>query len=176
MGSVSVQIFEGIASVDLDGVGHDAYMSIHTESVGYTIRWFGTFEWMGERPETFPSVPSVRDVVLSDGRECKIRIPYGPPSGGRFEFLGIGNPPGFEWFVGETVETELKSSTPTWRVVTSRFLGFLSFLCIIASIWVEDYEWNLVLSGLVTALLAVQVAPKPARRPLPEVPNDVPRG
>jgi hypothetical protein len=175
--SVTVQIFEGIASIDVAGVGHDAYMSIHTESIGYTIRWFGTFEWMGERPASFPSVPSTRIVSLSDGRQGQIRIPHGPPVGERFEFLGISTPPGFEWFPGERVgEAELESTTPSfWQQFPSRALGLSSLAVLAASFWVEGRAVELAGTTFCLMVAALALTPRP-RKSLPEVPLDVPRG
>jgi hypothetical protein len=169
---VKMVIFEGIATIIVEGVGQDAYMTIHTESAGRTIRWFGTFEWMGEQPEMFPSVPSVRDVVLSDGREAKIRIPYGPPTGDRFEFLGIGIPPGFERLAPVSEVAEQESSTPTWRVFVGRLFTTIAFALTVSAVWVEGYEWRMIATGFVLFVLSAHLNPRPSRRRSPEVPGD----
>src|SRR3546814_18767519 len=84
--SHTVVIFEGIASVDVDGVAHDTYMTIRTEAVGQTIRWFGSFGWMGKAPKGLFHGEFL-DATLSDGRECQIYIPHPPDDNGQVDFL-----------------------------------------------------------------------------------------
>ena len=171
--SVSVVIFEGIASVSVAGVAQDVYMTVHTESVGYSIRWFGSFGWMGEAPKVFLA-PIVADVVLSDGRECQVKVIHAGDDSGRLDFLGLGNPPGFESMAPELVTAELSSTTPTWRVWLSRLFATASVVLMFAAIWVpDDTQWNLIWSGVLSMLLAIGFAPTP-RRHLPEVLSDCP--
>lgn len=170
-----VVLFEGIATLSMvEGVEHDAYMTVRTEAVGQTIRWFGSFGWLGEYPSRL-LVPIVANVVLSDGRECQVKITKPADEKGQLEFLGLGLPPGFEPLPSEIelVTAELSSTTPTWRVWLSRLLGLVSVVAMFAAIWVDEYTWQLILSGVLSMLLAIGFAPTP-RRHLPEVPSDCP--
>lgn len=165
-------MFEGIATLTLDGVEHDTYMTVHLETVGYIARWLGTFGWMGEAPKGVFHGEEV-DILLSDGREGRIKIPHPAGEDGKVEFLGLGSPPGFTWIQAETVEAELVSTTPTWHVWASRAFATLSTLLVFASIWVDDYRWQSILSGVLAMLLAIGFMPT-HRKPLPEVPSDCP--
>src|SRR3546814_3675809 len=135
--SHTVVIFEGIASVDVDGVAHDTYMTIRTEAVGQTIRWFGSFGWMGKAPKGLFHGEFL-DATLSDGRECQIYIPHPPDDNGQVDFLGQKMPPGFEWFQPELVTAELRSTTPAWRVRLSRVLATVALALVITSFWWQD--------------------------------------
>lgn len=171
-----VTLFEGIATLSMvEGVEHDAYMTVRTEAVGQTIRWFGSFGWLGEYPYRL-LVPIVANVVLSDGRECQVKITKPADESGQLEFLGLGLPPGFEPLPSEieVFSAELRSTTPSvWRVWLSRLLGLVSIVAIFTAIWVEDYRWQLILSGMLSMFLAIGFTPTPPK-PLPEVPHDCP--
>jgi len=164
-----VDLFEGIAMVDVDGVAHDTYMTIRTESVGYTIRWFGSFGWMGKAPEGIFHGEFL-DVVLSDGRECKIQTPHDADENGRVEFLGVKLPPGFQSLAPETMETELVVQHASWRVWISRLFALLAVLLVFSSIWWEPRRWEALGTGLLLSLVAIHFAPTP----LKEIPDDCP--
>lgn len=164
-------VFEGIATVSVvAGVEHDAYMVIKSEVIGDTIRWFGTFGWMGTGPKTFLT-PIVADITLSDGRDCQVKVTG--EHEGTWEFLGLGMPPGFQAIRTETVTVDLKSSTPAWRRYLSRLLGFASIVLMFSAIWVpSDLQWRIIATGTLAMFLAIGFAP--TARKLPEVPSDCP--
>lgn len=164
-------MFEGIATVSLDGVEHDTYVTVQMETVGYMSRWYGTFGWMGEAPKgVFHSEETV--MTLSDGRTGTIQIPHpSADENGKVEFLGLGSPPGF--FQPEVITAELKSSTPFWRRLFSWLFGSISIVAMFAAIWVDGYLLELVTTGVLSMCLAIGFAP-PRSRHLPEVPSDCP--
>ena len=167
----SVVIFEGIATVSVAGVEHDTYMTVKTEAVGYSIRWFGSFGWMGDKPDVFLA-PIVADVVLSDGRECQIKVTGEHEA--TWEFLGLGNPPGFEGLQPELVTAELTSTTPIWRVWSSRLFGLASVVLMFGAIWSSDEaQWRMIASGVLAMFIAIGLVPT-RPKPLPEVPSDCP--
>lgn len=165
-------MFEGIATIDLDGVAHDTYMTVHLETVGYMVRWLGSFGWMGEAPKGVFHGEEV-DVVLSDGREGRIKIPHPGGEDGKVEFLGIGMPPGFTWVQAEVVTTELKSSTPARRRFASMAFGLGSLATLATSFWVSGRA--IELAGTAFCLIVAAIAFMPPRvKMLPEVPDDCP--
>jgi len=172
---INVLIFEGIAILTVDDREYDAYMSIRTEAVGQTIRWFGSFTWMGEGPPEAVDGKTL-DVVLSDGREGKIRVPHLPADHETWEFLGIGVPPGFEWFGVEPVIAELAEvKIPRWRVWFSRLAALGSLAAFLGAIWWRGHGWDMFLTGCLLGLVSVHLSSRRAGKQLPEVPLDVPR-
>lgn len=172
MTTETVVLFEGIATIDVDGVAHDAYLKIKSEVFPGAVRWLGTFEWMGAAPDNFKA-GGFHDVVLSDGRECQIRIPAHQPEMDHLQFLGTKLPPGFEMFVPEMVTAEIRSTTlPRWRVWLSRVYATLAFLLIVAAIWVSEYRWETVVTGLIFSFVAIQLSTPAKGKPLPEVKSD----
>lgn len=169
-------IFEGIATVDVDGVAHDAYLSAFVEGNDTLVRWYGRFEWMGEAPKgVFHG--EFLDAVLSDGRECKIYVPNPSTDGGKMDFLGQGLPPGFQPLYTKAVlpqaMMELASTTPPrWRVWLSRLYAILAFALMVAAIWVDDHRWELVITGLLFSLVSIQLTTPARGRPLKEVKSD----
>ena len=171
--AVTTVIFEGIASVDVEGVAHDVYLTARTEHHGYAVRWFGDFEWMGSTPKTFKP-GGFFDLSLSDGREAKIRIPHlSAEESGRLAFLGQGLPPGFEMFAPETVTAEIRSTTlPVWRLVTGRVLAILAFFLMFSAIWAEDNQWKFLATGFIVSVMSVQLVTPGKGRQLKEVLDD----
>lgn len=179
-GAVDVVIFEGLAEVEVGGLQYDAYMSIKTQSVGYTTRWYGSFTWMGNGPsDKYDLRLYTRDVNLSDGRECQIKIPH-LPTGDKVEFLGIGLPPGFELFGLDLVQEPEGLTTPSKpKRVAAGFFKTLALGSVVAAIWWGDHHWQLAatagLSWLVGGLLSIP--PRPPKVPSERVrPLDIPRG
>jgi len=171
--SVVVTIFDGIATVRVGEQEHDVWMKVQTEAVGYTIRWFGTFGWMGDGPKGIFRDETL-DVSFSDGRDGKIRVPHLPADHMTWEFLGVGMPPGFEWFgVGELEVAETKPAV--WRVWLSRLFALLAIAGFFAAIWMDEHQRQMMFSATLSMLLSIGFAPA-RRRSLPEVPLDVPRG
>jgi hypothetical protein len=173
-----VLIFEGIATLDLGDLGtRDVYLTARTQAIGYTIRWFGTFTWIGEVPKGLFH-DEVLDVLLSDGRAGKMRLPHPPVEDDTWEFLGEGLPPGFEWLPMEQpmVTAELASiEIPRWRVWCSRVLNLTSFGSLMAAIWWEGHGWPLVLTSGALWFAATSLNSRRAGKQLPEVSLDVPR-
>lgn len=168
----TVILFEGIASVDVEGVAHDVYLTAEVQGIGRIVRWYGHFEWMGAAPKNFKP-GGFFDLSLSDGREARIRIPHlsADPSG-KLDFLGQGVPPGFEWFRDE-VPAELASTTlPRWRLVSGRLVGLLAFALMFSAIWADDYQWKFLASGLITSFMSIQLITPGKGRQLPEVKSD----
>lgn len=168
----TVVLFEGIATIDVDGVAHDAYIKIKSEVFPGAVRWLGTFEWMGPAPDNFKA-GGFHDVALSDGRECQIRIPAHQPEMDHLQFLGTKLPPGFEMFVPEMVTAEIRSTTlPRWRVWLSRVYAFAAFCLMVAGIWVPSYRWQYLTTGLVFSFVSLTLATPSKGRPLKEVKSD----
>jgi len=174
----TVTLFEGIATVDVGGDDHhDAYMAIRAETVGQSVRWFGSFTWMGEAPKT-PFHDGVLAVSLSDGRDCLIRVPHPPVDGEELEFLGFGALPGFYWLGEEPTREVLELAeveVARWRVWCSRVLGVATFGAFLAAIWWQDYRGPLVMTGCLLGLVSTILPARRAGKRLPEVPLDVPR-
>lgn len=166
-----VILFEGIASVDVEGVAHDVYLTAEVQGISRIVRWYGHLEWMGGTPEDFKP-GGFFDVALSDGREAKIRIPYiSVEPSGKLGFLGQGIPPGFEWFRDEA-PAELRSTTlPRWRIYTGRTLAVFAFLLMFSAIWAESDQWKYLASGLIVSIMSVQLITPGKGRQLPEVPH-----
>jgi len=175
--ATEVLIFEGIATVTIgDEDTRDVYMTARTQAVGYAIRWFGSFTWMGEVPKgVFHD--EVLEVVLSDGRDGRIRLPHPPIEGETWEFLGEGLPPGFEGLPLEpAVEMELRSmEIPRWKVWCSRVLHTAAFGTLLGAVWWEGHGWHLALTAVILWLTAPVLTHRRAGKMLPEVPLDVPR-
>ena len=172
MDTETVILFEGIGTLDVEGVGHDAYIKIKSEVFPGAVRWLGTFEWMGDAPALFKA-GGFFDVALSDGRECKIRIPVHQPEMDHLQFLGVGLPPGFEMFVPEMVTAELRSTTlPGWRLVSGRALGIFAFLLMFSAIWADDYQWKFLASGLIVSFMSIQLITPGKGRQLKEALDD----
>lgn len=160
--TITSVIFQGIATItiDMSGTAYDVALTARTEYHGYVIRWFGTFEWMGEKPANFIS-GGFFDIVLSDGREARIRVPHpSTEANGQLEFLGVGLPPGFEVFTPEHMQTvELKGSTPS-RV--SSFVAMLLFIGALTyttmAIWEDHDQWRYAASALLLGFISLCVA------------------
>lgn len=172
----TVVLFEGIATIDVDGVAHDAYAKIYAEIIPAAVRWYGQFEWMGSKPENFVG-GGFHDLVLSDGRECRIRVARFPEDGGSYLFRGADLPPGFELFVSEMVSTELESSTPIlplWRRLTATFLAAVAFVGYIAGVWDSDHRTQLLVSSVIVSLASMVMNTKthPNPRQLKEVKSE----
>jgi hypothetical protein len=164
----TVVLFEGVTTVDVDGVSHDAYMTAHVQGVGHIVRWYGTLGWLG-KPDNFRA-GGFFDIVLSDGREARIRIPHSMGDDGKLEFLGVGLPPGFEWFSDQVITAELSSTTlPGWRIAWSRILAVFALLAMVGSIWSEDNQWKFLATGTLLAFTAIQVGTAPKGKKIKEV-------
>lgn len=172
----TVVLFEGIASVCLDGVERDTYMTVRSESVGYTVRWYGSFGWMGQGTKLL--TPTTADVTLSDGRECQIKVPNQAGDDGQLEFLGLGMPPGFEWFT--EAELEVGSTTPSrWRQNWARVLMVVAVFLGVDAIWTENDRGRFLLTALLffTSAIGMFVAQRVHEDrnrgvPLPEVTDE----
>lgn len=179
-------LFEGIATLDIGGVEHDTYMTAHVEVVDdVMVRWFGTVGWIAEGPKKLDREMIVdgTDATLSDGRSGVIRLPQHPDDSGKFEFHGVGLPPGFEplytravlppEYTAELVSAEIRSTTlPGWRLWLGRLLAILAFTSFIAGVWMPEYRWQFVCSGLITSLVSIQLVTPAKGRQLPEVKSD----
>lgn len=150
-------IFEGIGTLDsAEGVAHDVYLKIRTECIPGAVRWFGEFEWMGEKPANFMG-GGFHDLVLSDGRETKIRVArFFAEDSGSYLFQGIGLPPGFEVFAPEMMTSQNQMDpvdeafyqASQWRAHVGRLLFFLGFAVTLISVWEDDpNQTRLVWSG-----------------------------
>lgn len=174
--TVTVVIFEGIASINVEGVAHDVYLTARTEHHGYAVRWFGHFGWMGDQPKTFKP-GGFFDLYLSDGREAVIRVPhFSGEEDGKLDFLGQGLPPGFEMFTPELVTAEIRSTTPS-KVpsVAAFFLALIACDLFIMGIWSEDDMWRYVASGLLMSFVSMCFASYAAARkgrPMKEIQGD----
>jgi hypothetical protein len=144
--TITAVIFQGIASIDVGDYPRDIALTVRTEYHGYVIRWFGTFEWMGDQPKEFKP-GGFFDLSLSDGREARIRVPHwSAEENGALEFLGVGLPPGFEVFTPAHMQTvELKSSTP-FLVKAMNLWASLLMLAgvwfVSMALWSEDDQWR----------------------------------
>ncbi len=171
----TVVIFEGIGTLDTaEGVAHDVYIKVRTECLPGAIRWFGQFEWMGEKPKDFIG-GGFHDLVLSDSRECQIRVARFAEDNGSYLFLGKGLPPGFEMFVPEMVTAELESSTPTRRRLLPTSLATIAFVLFMAGVWDDEHRVRLVVSALAVSFVSLCVSiSREARRvkSLPEVKDE----
>lgn len=157
--TITTVIFQGIASVDVGDHMYDVALTARTEYHGYVVRWFGTFEWMGERPTDFKP-GGFFDLTLSDGREARIRVPHwSAQENGALEFLGVGLPPGFEVFTPQHMQTtELKSSTPFLsRVMSfwSLLLALVGIYCLVQSIWADTDQWRWFGSSIFAAFVSL---------------------
>ena len=176
-------MFEGIATLDIAGVEHDTYMTAHVEVVDdMMVRWYGTVGWIADAPKKFrhEEIVDGTDVLLSDGRKGVIQLVPTAEADGKFEFQGRGLPPGFEplyqravlppEYVTRMVTAELGSTTlPRWRLVTGRLLGGVAFGLMFSAIWLDDYQWKFLVSGLITSVMSIQMITPAKGRPLKEV-------
>lgn len=169
----TVILFEGIASIDVEGVAHDVYLTAKVQGIGRIVRWYGHFEWMGQSEPKGFKPGGFFDLSLSDGREARIRIPqYASAPENKLDFLGQGIPPGFEWFRDE-VTAELASTTlPRWRLVSGRLLGVVAFLLMFSAIWAEDYQWKFLASGLIVSFMSIQLVTPGKGRQIAEAVSD----
>lgn len=160
--TITAVIFQGIATItiDMQGTTYDVALTARTEYHGYVVRWFGTLEWLGEKPANFIS-GGFFDIVLSDGREARIRIPHpSTEANGQLEFLGVGLPPGFEVFTPQHMQTvELKGSTPS-RVSSfvASLLAGAALIYVALGIWQDENQWRYIASAALLGFVSLCVA------------------
>ena len=183
-------MFEGIATLTIGETQHDTYMVAHIETVeDVLVRWYGTVGWIAEAPKKFKTVDIVdgTDVVLSDGRRGTIHLNPHADDGGKFEFQGMGLPPGFEPLYTRAVlppehttelVAELRSTTPSgWRVWVARVLCTLALVFAVGAIWAEDnqlrYFATAGLLSFIASFLVTSAKKNTPIRTLPEIEKGV---
>lgn len=160
-----VVLFQGIAILKVkDGQEYDAAITIRAEGLGNLVRWFGSFEWMGVRPPGDLD-HTTATIILSDGRNGTIQVPFAVADDKVINFLGEGLPPGFV-YQGEELSEEVhgvahfpaKPATKT-RVAFYYLMSVATVLLVGGAIWMPDYTWQLIATALVAGMISGHFRP-----------------
>lgn len=154
-------LFEGIASIEVQGEMVDAYMTAQMEGNDTLVRWFGTFSWMGDKEPKGFKPGGLHYVTLSDGRTATIHVPhYASVPENKLDFLGQGLPPGFEPLYTKAVlpPEYLSRVAPSvsgeyldrsrWRVTWGRVAFAGSMGSMISAFWVDGHRYDLMWTGI----------------------------